>query len=300
VQIELVAHKQLLLETTHGALTVKEGPAGTLYVLNRSVPTSSVWVTDYSGNSQRMIVSTAEHAELRAPRDLAVGRAGNAIVVNGDGLIEVFSADGKQLSSFHAERPHAVGVLSDGRILVSGFPKEHLISVYDPEGKLLGELGQPAKVDAPDPFDARMMNMGYIVVDSEDNIYYVFRYLLTPTVRKYTRDGNLIGEWHPEGAHLDWPVARAKETFQENQKHGQHGSREVLSAGAFDSDTKTLWLTSGQDLFQLDSSGHTVGRFRLTTFSGGPVQASGLAVNREFLCATGPLHGTFEFIKPQK
>jgi hypothetical protein len=294
---ELVAHKQLLLETTHGGVALKEGPNGTLYVLNRSVvPTSAVWVTDYAGVFARRIVGAAEPAELRAPRDLAVERDGSMIVL--DGSLKIFSRDGQQLSSFQAERPQAVGVLSDGRILVSGIPKEHLISAYSREGQLLGGIGEPAKVDTPDPFDVRMMNIGYIVVDGDDNIYYVFRYLFTPTVRKYTPDGNLVAEWHPEGARLDWAVAEAKKNFQKKQENGQHGSSEILSAGAFDKDTGTLWLASGQSVFQVDGSGHTIRSFLLTTADGKPVQASGLAVNQDFLCATGQLHGTFEFLKP--
>ena len=296
---ELAAHKQLFLETTHGTLTLKEGPGGTLYVLNRSVPTSSVWITDYSGISPRMIVSTAEYPELRAPRDLAVDRDGNAIVLNGDGLIKIFSTDGKQVSSFQAERPQAVAVLSDGRILVGGFPKEHLMTVYDREGNLLTEIGEPAKVDTAGLFDRRIMNMGSIVVDGDDNIYYIFRNLLTPTVREYAPDGNLVAEWHPEGAHLDWAVAQANKKIQKRQENGEHGASAILTGGAFDASTKTLWLGSGEAVFQLDGLGHTIRSFSLTKSDGGPVQAFGLAVNAQFLCAAGPLHGTFEFIKPK-
>lgn len=298
--MELAASKELLIESSHGTWTLKEGPEGTLYVLNRSVkPPSSVWVTDYSGSSARMIVGAAESAELQAPRDLTVDRDGNAIVLNGDGLVKIFSPEGKLLSSFQTGRSQAVAVLSDGRILASGFPKEHLMSVYSREGKLLAEIGEPAKVDVPDPFDVRMMNMGRIVVDGEDNIYYIFRYLLVPTVRKYRPDGDLVAEWRPEGARLDWAVAEAKKRFEETQEEGQHGATEILSAGAFDDFTKTLWLGSGQAVFQIDSSGHTSRSFLLTRSGGGPVQASGLAVNAQFLCAAGPLHGTFEFVKPQ-
>ena len=294
---ELPAYKQLLPETTHGTWTLKEGPAGTLYVLTRSAkPMSSVWITDYSGALERRVVGATEPPDLRSPMDLAVDRDGNIVVV--DGTLKLFSGDGKQLSSFTPERPQAVAVMSDGRILVSGIPKEHLMSIYDREGKLLGGIGEPVRVDTPDAFDIRMMNMGHIVVDGDDNIYYIFRYLFTPTVRKYTPDGTLVAEWHPEGARLDWGVAEAKKRLQKRQEEGQHGATEILSAGAFDKDTGTFWLASGQDVFQLDSSGHTIRTFVLTTSDGRPVQASGLAVNRDFLCAAGPLHGTFEFLKP--
>jgi hypothetical protein len=297
---ELIAAKQLLIEASHGNWALREGPGDTLYILNRSVkPPSSVWVTDYSGSSARMIVGASGSGELQAPRDLTVDRDGNAIVLNGDGLVKIFSPEGKQLSSFQTERTQALAVLSDGRILVSGFPEEHLMSVYSREGKLLAEIGEPARVDVPDPFDVRMMNMGRIVVDGEDNIYYIFRNLLTPTVREYTPDGNLVGEWHPKGARLDWAVAQANAEIKKRHENGEHGVSAILTGGAFDASTKTLWVGSDEAVFQLDASGHTMRSFSLTRSDGVPVQAFGLAVNADFLCAAGPLHGTFEFLKPK-
>src|SRR5713226_6823904 len=95
-QVELRADKQILLETTHGTQTIKKGPGNKLYVLIRSVkPPSSLWISDYSGSSMRMILSGgSEPTDLRFPKDLAVDRDGNAIVVDA-GLIKTFSPEGK-------------------------------------------------------------------------------------------------------------------------------------------------------------------------------------------------------------
>jgi hypothetical protein len=296
---QLPAYKQLLPDSKHGNWTLKTGPADNVYVLNRSVPTSAIWVTDYSGVSQRMIVSTAEYPELRAPRDLAVDRDGNVIVVNGDGLIMIFSEEGKLVSSFQAERSVTVAVLSDGRIVVSGFPKDHLISIYSREGQLLEGLGEPVKVETKDAFNRRIMNMGSIVVDDEDNIYFVFRNLLAPIVRKYTMDGKLVAEWRVESPDLNWLATRAAKQFQKNEQDGGHGVVPVITSAAFDNDTKSLWLGSAQHVFQLDSSGHIIRNLSLASAEGQPVQVLGLAVNSNFICAAGPLHGTFEFLKPR-
>jgi len=134
-QAELRADKQLFHDTTHGSMTLREGPGHGLYLLNRSVvPSSSIWISDSSGTSTHRIVGGAtEPPDLRIPADLAVDRDGNAIVA--DISIKVFSVDGKLLKSFPFDRPHSVGVLGDGRILVTGFPKEHLLSVFDRQGK---------------------------------------------------------------------------------------------------------------------------------------------------------------------
>ena len=53
-------------------------------------PPSSLWVSDYSGSSMRMIISGgSEPTALRFPKDLAFDRDGNTIVVDA-GLIKTF------------------------------------------------------------------------------------------------------------------------------------------------------------------------------------------------------------------
>lgn len=295
-QVELRADKQILLEAEHGTLTIKHGPRNKLYVLTRSP--SSLWVSDYSGSSMRMILGGgSESANLRLPKDLAIDRDGNAIVVDADGLIKTFSLDGKLIGSFPSVRPESVGVLRDGRILVGGLPKDRLMSVFDRQGRLLGHFGETVMADDAPGFNA-VLNAGSIVVDADDNIYYIFRFLLTPTVYKYTSGGKLVADWHPESAYLDQAIARATKTYEASKEKGTLAVNRVLAAGAFDPETKTLWVASGSEVLQLDSSGKTIRSFELLGPAGGPVQASGLLVDRDFIRATGPLHGTFEFLKP--
>ena len=298
-QVALRADKQILLEAVHGTRTIKSGPGNKLYVLTRSVkPPSSLWMADYSGSSMHKILGDgSEPTGLRFPKDFVVDRDGNAIVV--DGSIKIFSSDGKLLSSFPAGRAESVGVLSDGRILVSGFPKDSLISIYDRGGNLLGHVGETVRVDdAPGGFNA-VFNIGTIVVDDDDNIYYVFRFLLTPTVRKYTPEGKLVGEWHPESAYLDKAIEHAKKTYETKKDQGTLGGNPIFTAGAFDSETKTLWVAAGPHVMQLDSAGKTIRNFELFLPEGNPpLQAEGLLVDRDFIRAATPLHGTFEFFKP--
>jgi len=300
-QDQLRADKQILIESTHGTMTVKKGPGDKLYVLNRSVvPSSSIWVSDYSGTSMRRILGGGrEPTDLRLPKDLAVDRDGNAIVVDGwDGSIKIFAGDGTFLSSFPFHRPESVGVLSDGRIPVSGFPTNSLISVFDRQGRLLGGIGEPVKVE-DDTFKNSMFNQGSIVVDESDNIYYVFRYLLTPTVRKYTREGKLVAEWHLQGGHVNRIVREAKNMHDENKTKGTSGVVPILPAAAFDAETQSLWVASGPQLSQLDSSGKTIRTLLLLRPDGGWLQANGLVVDRDFIRASSVLRGTFEFFKPR-
>ena len=297
-QVELRADKQILLEATHGTHTIRKGPGNQLYVLTRSVkPPSSLWISDYAGASMRMILGRGkEPADLRVPRDFAVDRDGNAIVVDA-GLIRIFSSEGKLLNSFPSERPESVGVLSDGKILVSGFPRDNPRSVFDRQGRLLGGMGSPAKID--EGFLNAVQNMGTIVVDSEDNIYYVFRH--TPMIRVFKSDGTLTAEWHLGAGEIPkQTLEAAKAQYQENKKSGTYSGVQVLTAAAFDEDSKTLWVASGAQVMQLDGSCKTIRNFALSLPEGGPpLQANGLLVDRDLIRAATTLHGTFEFVKPR-
>jgi hypothetical protein len=297
-QAELRADKQLFHDTTHGSMTLREGPGHELYLLNR-LSGSSIWISDSSGTSTHRIIGGAtEPPDLRTPADLTVDREGNVIVA--DVSIKIFSADGKLLVSFPFSRPQSVGVLSDGKILVSGFPKEHLLPVFDKQGKLLSYVGEPAKAD-DQPFPNSVLNMGVIVVDPADNIYYIFRFMLTPTIRKYSRDGKLLAEWHPQSPDLDQVAAKARKGYERRKQEndaGHFGASSVFTSGAFDSDTNTLWIASGAHLLQLDDSGKTVRALALVRPEGGPLQADGLLVDRDFIRAASNLHGVFEAFKP--
>lgn len=298
-QSELRADKQIIFDAAR-PWTIKKGPGGSVYVLTRSVkPPSSLWRSDYSGTSVNAVLGGSEPADLRFPKDFAVDRDGNAIIVDA-GLIKIFSPDGKLLNSFPSDRPESVGVLSDGRILVGGLPKEGLIAVFDRQGKLLGNIGETVRIeDAPSPGFNAVLNAGTIVVDDDDNIYYVFRFLLTPTVRKYTPEGKLVAEWHPGSPYLDQAIEQAKKTYELNKEKGTTGGNPIFTAGAYDSETKTLWVASGAQVMQLDGAGKTIRNFGLFLPEGGPpLRVQGLVVDRDFIRAATPLHGTFEFLKP--
>lgn len=297
-QDELRAYRQTAYESGHGTLTVKKGPADAYYALNR--PDRCVWMFSSSGSTTGRISSIGiGPSDLLSPRDLAVDRDGNAIVADSSGAVKVLSPGGQLLISIPFERPEHVGTLSDGRILVSGFPKDYLISIFDTQGRLLGKVGTPAKVD-DDPFFNAVLNMGTISVDQSDNIYYVFEYMLTPTVRKYKPDGTLDAEWHlTDGEELGQTLTLAKEKYQKNKKSEIYGGVRVLTAASFDQDSRTLWVASGAQITQLDSSGHTVRVVKLARPDGRPLSANGILVDRDTIRASTYLAGIFEYQKPK-
>jgi hypothetical protein len=299
-QEELRAYRQIAYESGHDTLTVKKGPGDKYYALNRG--DHCVWIFSSSGSSTGRISSIGMGpSDLLEPRDLAVDGEGNAIVAD-ESYVKVFAPSGQLLTSFEFKRPHHVGALSDGRILVSGFPTDYLMTVLDKQGKYLAGIGTPAKVD-DQPFFNAVLNMGNIVVDSEDNIYYVFRFMLTPTVRKYRPDGTLIAEWHVVGGEeLARVVEQAKARYQEHKQDKSHprsaGGVAILTAAGFDESTKTLWVATGRQLAQLDSSGRVTRVNMLARPDGGPLPADGLVAERDVIRVASELHGIYEFPKP--
>ena len=296
-QDELRAYRQVAYESGHGTLTVKKGPGDRYYALNRH--DRCIWIFSSSGSTTKRISSVGmEPAGLLAPRDLAVDRDGNAIVADASD-VKVFAPNGQFSTSFPFNRPQNVGVLSDGRILVSGFPTEYLMSVFDRQGRPVGGIGIPAKVDDQHFFNA-VLNMGAIVVDDDDNIFYVFRYMLTPTIRKYKPDGTLIAEWNlTDGPELVRVMERAKIRYQENKKINNFGGVSILTAAAFDRDTKTLWVATGRQLTELDSSGRQIRTTMLLRPDGGPLSADGIIPDRDVIRISSVLDGVFEYPKPR-
>ena len=297
-QQDLTAIRQTAFETGHGTLALKRVTGGMYYALNR--PDRCVWLFSASGTSTGRISSIGmAPSDLLSPKDLAVDPTNNAVIADASGAIKVFSPAGQLLTSIPFKRPEHVAVLSDGRILASGFPRDTLISIFDKQGKLLGGIGTPASVDDNTFFNA-VLNLGSIVVDSHDNIYYVFRHMLVPTVRRYRPDGTLTAEWHLQsGEVLNQIVAAAKVRYQENKKSGSYGGVPILTAADFDDESSSLWVASGAQVTQLDASGNILRMVRLMQPDGKPLQVSGIAVYPTLIRASGYMAGVFEYSKPR-
>ena len=297
-QDEVRAYRQVAYESGHGTLTLKKGPDGGYYALNQA--DRCVWMFSPSGSSTGRISSFGMGpSDLLSPKDLAIDSEGNAIIADGSNSVKVLSPRGQLLISIPFQRPEHVAILSDGRILVSGFPKEYLMSIFDAQGRFLANLGMPAKVDENAFFNA-VLNMGIIAVDKTDDIYYIFQYMLVPTVRKYKPDGTLVAEWHlTVGEVSEHTLAAANRRYQENKKSAHYGGIQILTAGTFDSDSKTLWVASGAQITQLDPSGHPLRIMKLVRPDGRPLQAEGLIVNRNTIRASTSMAGIFEYQKPE-
>lgn len=306
-QPKVEVETRVAYESGRGTIGVKHGADGTIYVLNKF--DKCIWVFDSTGKPRKRISSYGMGpSDLLEPRDFALDRAGNVIVADVPDVVKVFNYDGVLVGSFNFRRPLSVGALSDGSILVSGFPTESLISVFTPQGALVRTIGKPIQADSDPPMNA-FLNSGTMVVDENDNIYYVFRYLLTPTVHKYSREGELIGEWRlHDGGLLKEVVKKAREKYHEtkrerqkygNPRRGAVGGNWVLSCAAFDSDTGNLWVAVGNQLLALDEGGRMIGRVALVRARGEWVQPYQMAFFGNKARLATIFDGVFEVSKLQ-
>jgi len=296
-QASLRAERKIAHESGRASMGIARGPGGKLYVLNRE--DRCVWVFDSNGNSLGRISSAGQGpADLLEPKDFAVDRVGNVIVADGSGMIKIFEPGGKLNSAFTFERPQHVGVLSDGRVLISGFPTAALIEVFDRSGKRVGQIGEPIKEDT-DPFFNSVLNHGFIVVDEFDYIYYVFRFRLTPTVRKYSTYGELIAEWQINSPHLDGLTQRAKAKYVERKSEGGYGGTPIFNAASYDSESRTLWLGSGDAILQIDANGKTTRFHKLQTPDLRPIPIHGIVVEGSTVRVASYLVGVHEVLLPK-
>jgi hypothetical protein len=203
--------------------------------------------------------------EFYYPQDFAIGQKGLLYVADSDNnRVQVVDPNGAGLQHFRFPQPLSIAPLSSGEILVVGRADDQLIRVFSPEGRLLKTIGTPVDVGVKNPKLSAYLNRGWLFVDQSDNIYYLFRALLDPTVRKYNPDGKLLMEIHPRGTEMKEILSRAKAQLQETVRKGELGFSATLNAVGTDPATGNIWIApSGPVLYVYTAQGHMLAEYRL-------------------------------------
>lgn len=252
--IELKAGERVFFESGLRTVGVRRDGEGNYYVLN--MRDRLVWVyNSYLNPKGRIGGLGMGPADLVHPRDFAVAEDGKVIVADWAGdQVKIFGSNGVLVSSIPIRRPWSAGVLSTGEILASGPPRDHLVSVFTADGKLMRSFGDLIPIDSNPELNA-LMNTGRIFVDRSDNIYYMFVFLPTPTIRKYDREGKLLAEFHPDGERIRRAAQSASEKLKENRAEGRLGASSVLNGLAVDEETGDLWVSCTSAIYRLSPEG---------------------------------------------
>lgn len=239
----LVAARPVFTESVEGGARLRTDEAGNIYLLNTR--DSSVLVYDQHFNFLRRVGSIGQGpADLRFPSDFAVTRGGELVVADTlNNRVQILSQAGEPLGSFDVERPVSVDVLSSGEILVVANDK-NLIDVFDARGRALRTIGElaPTTAEANSPPLHLFLNRGRLLVDRQDNVYWVGKNLPFPTVRKYSPQGVLLQEFHPASPRLEEVASRAVAGVQMRSEARILGASGVLNAISTDPRSGDVWL----------------------------------------------------------
>lgn len=233
------------------------------YILSAS--RREITVYSQAGKLSRRIASF-----MQAPNALTVDSRGYIYIADPTlNQIRILGPTGQWLRSFPAPKPVSLAVLSNGIIVVASPVGGKLLHTYDPSGRKLGSFGHTKPFDSSNYAQNCFLNQGRVLVDSSDTIYYVFQYAPTPTVQKFSKDGNFISEFAIEGYAIDLQRQMAH-GFLATKAPTEIGRIAVITSAAIDPVTNHLWIgmngsSSSGILYEYDCYGRKVREYALVS-----------------------------------
>ena len=309
--IDWKATQAVFQEAGRLASAVRRDPAGRYLVL-QSRP-ATIFAFDEDLKFQGKYALHNGRATLSFAEDFAVGEEGKIYVADrGAQAIKILTPSGELLQAISFPQPVSVAVIG-GDIFVSSVQARELISLVNGGGKVIREFG--ALQEVADRADLqRTFNIGLVRRDDAGHIYYLFRYLPTPTIRKYSPLGHLVAEFQLTAATLprlqpspgkEAPPVRPGEQpprITREQRVIERATamtpRDVLTALAVDPQTEELWVGAGRSLVHYDREGRKLGEWRALDPNGAPIEIDDLLLEpgRVMVVSTG--RGIFLFPLP--
>ncbi len=290
---------------------VRRDPAGRYLVLQSRPATIFVYDANLKFHGKYAIHNS--RGTLSFAEDFAVGEEGKIYVADrGAQAVKVLSSSGELLQAIPFLQPVSVAVV-DGEIFVSSVQARELISLVNASGKVIRGFG--ALQEVADRADLqRTFNIGFVRRDAASHIYYLFRYLPTPTIRKYSPLGHLVAEFQFTAATLprlqpspvkEAPPVRPGEqspriTREERaiKRAAAMTPRDVLTALAVDPQTEELWVGVVSSLLHYDREGHNLGKWRALDPNGVPIEIDDLLLEPDRVIVASTGRGIFLFPLP--
>ena len=301
-ETQLDAKKKLFPEAA-GARTVQAGPGGRYFVLT----SHAILVFDAKGSKVSEVpppepaeLAKKSHPMIVFAEDFAVDSNGRTYVADrGSNTLEIFSPTGVLQKSVPVNSPTGVAVLSTGEIAVASTMQNSLITLFDPDGKVLHQFGEHADL-AERPALNDFLNSGRLLGDGHDNLYYVFTYFPEPTVRRYDRNGyatldaSLTGlEFMPAAQFTRKQIARKAEGGDANVKPA------VVGCGV-DPANGDVWLALSNLLVVVNKDGDHTAEYRSYTPEGARLEPRTILIEPNRLILVSDTLGVFEFDRPDK
>jgi hypothetical protein len=305
---ELIAKKRLLPGVGPGLRAVKRGADGNYYVL--SAPGSSASVFDRAGKLLKRVPAYEEGkgpspqssslATITFGEDLDVDAEGTVYVADrGANAIKIWDRKGNaRLIKVNA--PVAIAALPDGEVAVATVHEPHLVLVFDKNGRDIREFGDSEPISERPELN-RFLNIGMLVTDGGEHLYYAFPYLPEPTVRQYDRNG--YGGQDIQYTGVDaWPAAQAtRKEIERQEKRGEPPVfKRILTAVGVERATGEVWMAVGNNLLHFDREGNRRATYKIYTPEQARLEATTILVEADRLIIGSDPLGIYEFERPDK
>jgi hypothetical protein len=314
----LDATKRRFSDVSAGFRAVRRGPDGSYYVLASPRPSDSldrpkrntrfkrseapkpappvVLVFDSQEKKLRQIPGQQRSREGVSPSSLDVDPSGRVYIADqGGNSVGIYTADGILLMRLSIPEPTQIVALPDDRFAVSSANTEHLIAVYDLHGALVREFGEPAEM-SDDPELNHRLNAGHLASDKAGNLYFAFRYLPEPTVRKYDpSSGALLDEMSLTTLDLQPMAQSARQEIARLASGKAVLPHEIISAFGVDPETQEFWLALGNLLMHFDSADTKTASNRIYVTGGARLVPNFVRVEKDDLLLGNDPLGIYEF-----
>ncbi|HZP33898.1 MAG TPA: hypothetical protein VFB23_11115 [Candidatus Acidoferrales bacterium] len=257
---------------------------------------STVMVFDSQGKQVREIPAAAGPGALVSASALDLDSSGRVYIADqaGNGVL-IYTTAGAPFARFPVPEPTQIVALAGDRFAICSASGDHLISVYDLHGALLRQIGDFADL-SDDPELKHRLNEGYLASDTASNLYFAFRYLPEPTVRKYdSNSGSSLDELSITTPDFE-PMAQSARQEIARLASGKAASpHEIISAMGVDAETQELWLALGNLLMHFDSADNNTDSARAYTVTGARMVPDFILAEKNDLLLGNAAFGTYEF-----
>jgi len=300
----LNAAKRIFPEAGPGVFAVRRGPANQYYVL----VSRAILIFDATGKKIAQIPPAGQQKSgsplLSYGVAMDVDSTGRIFVADrGANALRIISPAGALEKSIPFSAPTGIVALSGGEIAATSASGSHLITIFDAQGRVLRDFGDPVDI-LDDPAQAsinRFMNTGHLTTDATGNLYYSFDYIPEPTFRKYDRAGYASVDFSLDVIEVA-PQSQAlrRELKREIDRGSVPELQQRITCFAVDPETQKIWMGLGDELILLDPDGRELAEYRVHTPDGGRLNPNSLLIEPNRLLITSDPLGVFEFPRPDK
>lgn len=319
----LDATRRQFPELGEGFRVIRRGPDGSYYVLAFASPASAaassksarssstklsktakatspaapgVFVFDSKGTKLRQIPAQPRRGELVSPSSLDIDASGRIYIADpGSNGVSVYAPDGMPVAHFQIPAPTQIVALPRDQFAVHGTNSDRLIAIYDLHGTRLREFGELADLSDDVELNHRL-NAGQLTADKAGNLFFAFRYLPEPTVRKYDPgSGTLLDDLTLTTLDFQPLAQSARQEIARAASGKQVRPHEIISAFGVDPETQEMWLALGNLLMHFDNADNKTAASRIYTTSGARMVPNFILVEKERLLLGNDPLGIYEF-----